>query len=138
MVHTDFFWFLSNSIHLLEKESRENFLRLNARLGGLRAKISDGSQTQIVYFDDRRLVVVPFSIHTDIIVTLDAFKILQLLDGKESLQEAVLNKSIFIQGSLKILETYNEALGIYLHGALRSPGFPAILSRFRRSLTGGA
>ena len=136
MAHADFFWFLSHSVSILEKESHENFLRLNVTLSGLRAKICDGTDTRIVYLQDRRLITTKNSPY-NISINIDNNAILNIIDGKEFLRNAIDKNSIFIQGSVQTLAKYHSALGIFLDGALRSPGFPDLLSRYRSSLAAG-
>jgi hypothetical protein len=134
MPPTDFFGFLTESLDLLDKESRESYLRLVSALGGLRASISTGAKKRLVYFDGDRFVVATDLLNPDIEVVFRDDAVIDLIDGNCSLEQAVLNDAIFVRGAMSILEKFYFALGIYLQCALRSRSFPALLSRYRQAV----
>lgn len=57
--------------------------------------------------------------------------ILEVLDGKRTLEEAVLAERIELFGRVDDLLAFHAALQSYVHGAVRSPRFPRLLRRFR-------
>jgi hypothetical protein len=59
--------------------------------------------------------------------------ILDIVDARVSLSEAVDSGVIDLAGPVDDLALFFEALRIYVHGAVRSPSFPPLLERFRDS-----
>jgi hypothetical protein len=137
MPPTDFFWFLSQSIDLLEKESSQNYSQLAAELNGLRASISAGEDRRLICFDEGRFFIDADAENHDIEVVCGTHTILELLDGKYSLEQALLDEVLFIKGNVGILGKFSNALSIYCNGALRSPGFLGLLSQYRHAVSSG-
>jgi hypothetical protein len=135
MPYADFFYYLSESLDLLKHESRENYERLAAGLNDLRINICAGRKTRIAYFGEGQFVIEPDGRLADIWLEFDEGTILQVIDGKSSLEEAVLDGAIFIRGDLQKIETLYSALAAYLDGAMRSPGFPALLADYRQAFS---
>ncbi len=130
----DFFSFLSRSIDLLKVDSGENYLRLATTLNGLSASVSTGGESRRVYFDRRQLVIDETLASSDIEIAFHEQAVLDLIDGKYSLEQSVLNGTIFIRGSVDAIDKFHSALRIYLNGALRSQGFVELLSGYRSQL----
>jgi hypothetical protein len=57
--------------------------------------------------------------------------ILGLVDGRDSLPQAILEERLTLKGELLRLASAQEALLVYLHGVLRSSSQAAILARWR-------
>lgn len=133
MASNDFFWFLSRSIDVLREESHENYENLALELKGVRARVSCGKK-HTVYFDDMNLIICDDISHFDIEARFDDFTIIDLVDGRCSILDAVLSERLKIQGKVSILYKFIVAMNSYLNGALRSPGFLPLLSQYRQSL----
>jgi hypothetical protein len=56
---------------------------------------------------------------------------LELLDGRHTLLSAVLAERLWLCGRPEALLGFDDALGAYLHGAVRAPGMPALLRAYR-------
>jgi hypothetical protein len=137
MPSADFFSFLSKSIDLLKRESGENYARLAAELKGLRINISASANARLAYFSGGQFVIESDLERADIWLEFEECTILAVIDGKYSLEEAVLGGEIFIRGNVRKMETLHSALAVYLDGALRSPGFPELLADYRRAFSLG-
>jgi len=136
----DFFVFLSASVDLLKTDSPENFLKLTSEMGGLRASVSANGIRKHVYFKGDRLALDDAhpeekSSEPDIEVALTDRAILDLIDGKCSLQQCALSGGIHLKANPPVLEQYHRCLGHYLNGALRSAGFPRLLSQYRSAVS---
>ena len=130
----DFFAFLSASVDLLKADSPENFSRLAREMDGLRANVSANGIRKHVYFRGDCLALdeaCPEPSEPDIDVALTDRAVLDLIDGKCSLQQSVVQGEIYVRGKPLVLDQYYRALGHYLNGALRSAGFPTLLSQYR-------
>lgn len=57
--------------------------------------------------------------------------ILDLIDAKTTLLDAVTSERVWLRGSPEDLLAFHDGLMIYLGGAVRSPSFPALLRAFR-------
>ena len=135
MPQDDFFWFLVKSIDILKQESSAHYLQLSRELKGLRAKISTGMKKQFVYFDNGQFFVTSDAAKPDIEVVIADHTVLNLIDGKFSLEQAILTEAIFLKGSIATLEKYRCALAAFLDGALRAPSFIPLLSHYRRTVS---
>lgn len=58
--------------------------------------------------------------------------LLDVLENRLSLLDAVLQGSLFLRGTAQALSDFHEALVIYIRGAVRCPSFPALLPLLRR------
>lgn len=64
--------------------------------------------------------------------------ILDVIDARLTLNEAVLADEILLQGSPADLAVYHEGLLTYVRGAVRCPSFPSLLERFRHTTAGNS
>lgn len=58
--------------------------------------------------------------------------ILDVIDARLTLGEAVLEDAILLQGAVEDLALFYEGMLTYVRGAVRSPSFPALLAHFRQ------
>jgi hypothetical protein len=63
--------------------------------------------------------------------------ILDVIDARLTLYEAVLTDSIVLAGHIDDLVAFHDGLVTYIQGAIRCPSFPALLDHFRYALTSG-
>jgi hypothetical protein len=57
--------------------------------------------------------------------------ILDVIDARLTLYEAVIADSIVLEGDIESLAAFHDGLLIYIQGAIRCPSFPALLDHFR-------
>jgi len=67
----------------------------------------------------------------DVEVGLDKPILLDLVDGRVTLEDALLEERLRLRGSLDALVEFDEALYIYLGGAVRCPSFPELYAEYR-------
>jgi len=84
------------------------------------------------------LAVGPPAVDARVIVRTDLACVLALLDGRETLEAAVGTHALALWGAADDLLAAFEALSIFLHGLVRSPAGPDLLSRVRRLAAQGA
>jgi hypothetical protein len=58
--------------------------------------------------------------------------VLDLADGKLSLDQAVLSNAVAVKGEVATVAHFYDGLHTYLSGAVRCPSFPLLLEHFRR------
>jgi hypothetical protein len=58
--------------------------------------------------------------------------ILDLLDARTSLLEALLTERLILRGGLDDLIAFHDGLAAYLRGAVRCRNFPSLLDRYRQ------
>lgn len=59
--------------------------------------------------------------------------ILDVLDARLTLEEAVQTNAIQLQGHVDDLTAFHDGLLMYVRGAVRCPSFPPLLERFRHT-----
>jgi len=133
----DFFWFLEHSMRLLRKEASEYYFRMSSDLGELRAGIAVHANKRVAYFDGSRFIVSGELSNYDIEIDVTDKAVIDLIDARYSLNKALRDDMICLRGKLAVLDKFNSCLVLYLNGALRSPGFPKLLSEYRRMILGG-
>lgn len=58
--------------------------------------------------------------------------IVRLADAELSIVDAVISGEVSLRGDVDDLVAFHDGLMAFLHGAVRSPSFPALLDDFRR------
>lgn len=124
---------VAESLEILAREAPECARRLAARLHGhpidltidheALALVSDGARVRLAY---------PARSPVSLVTTRAV--IAHVLDGDLLLTDAVITDRIAVRGPLDDLLVCHAALQDYVHGAVRSPSFPALLDRFRAHL----
>ena len=123
--------FLARSMDLIAKERPSAFERLNDALGGLRVRLAiDGVAVH------PRFTAAGFELAEDapdphVDLESDRAAILEVADGRLTLEDAVWNERIVLRGGLRDLVAFHDALAIYLQGAVRCPSFPTLLDAYR-------
>jgi hypothetical protein len=64
--------------------------------------------------------------------------LLDILDARQTLAEAVLADAVEVVGPLDTLLRLQEGLLLYVQGAVRCPGFALLLRRLRNACAPGA
>jgi hypothetical protein len=127
---------LEESFAVLAREQPPASARLHACLEGLSVALRVGAEHFAVGFTGRgaRLREVDGGERAQ--VSTSQRTLLEVLDGQQSLAEAVLADAVEVVGPLEILLRLHEGLLLYVHGAVRCPGFPLLLRRLRTSFSG--
>lgn len=129
----DFGAFLQRSLALLAREAPAAEHRLAHALGANVVTFRvDGAPVAVRVEEGRpRVAGAREPGHTE--VATDPHTILDLVDAKLTLLEALTSERFRLRGSLDAVTGFDAALLAYLDGAVRCPSFPALLDEFRRA-----
>jgi len=131
--HAPFATFLTGSLELLEREQPDVARRLAACLAHLTVSLQVDDEQAFLRADGGRTVLstgAPAAPATVVVRTARA-TLLELIDGRCSLTDAVLRDAVLLRGDAEDLVRFHDALWLYLQGAVRAPSMPEILRRFR-------
>jgi hypothetical protein len=131
MPSADFFSFLRGSLSVLEKEVSEAHCALAAALGGLRARLVADGVACTIWLDSSGWSIYPGPTDVDLEVAFDRRIILDLIDGRIRIHDAIDRDRLRLRGSAEAIERFFTALMIYLEGLMRAPGTMAILKDYR-------
>jgi len=133
MSNADFGAFLERSLELLADEQPAQHRRLCERMAGEAVHFEVDGRRLVMRFEaggvalDARLPVDGATL-----ARLDRSTVLDLVDGVVSLPDAILSDRFHLRADLEGVVRFHDALLLYLRGALRCPGFPALLSAYRQ------
>ena len=137
----DFFAFLSTSRRSSQRRSAGELFEIGARDGRAASRRLRKRHPKACLFQ-RRLPGARRGTwprrqprEHDIEVALTDRAVLELIDGKCSLQQSVVQGEIHIKGESVVLDRYYRCLSHYLNGALRSASFPTLLSQYRSAVS---
>ncbi|BBZ18378.1 SCP-2 sterol transfer family protein [Mycolicibacterium gadium] len=122
---------LRRSVEYLEKEVPDSYRLLVAQLGPMVVELEvDGELFSLRGGDSLEVcdgAAEPggVRIHTSRAVILD------LVDARKGLADAVETGGVSVNGSLDDIERAHESLRAYVHAAVRAPSQPALLAELR-------
>lgn len=125
--------FVERSLQVLQQEMPDAYYLLCGMLAPRELLlVVDGEQTPLAFTPSAaRLLPAP----QQPLVTLRTGRrvILDVIDARLTLQEAVAANAIVLQGAVDELALFHDALLTYVRGGVRCPSFPHLLARFRQS-----
>jgi hypothetical protein len=123
---------LDESFTVLRREVPEAHRRMCAELEGAGVAIRVNDESVIVACDGTGMRVDEWSgrEHPSAEIRTSRKAILQVLNGKLAMANAVLTDAVRARASLETLVRLNRGLALYVHGAVRAPSFPELLKRF--------
>ena len=122
---------LQESFDCLERDIPLAYQRMCALLEGLSVAVAMDDELIVIGCAGLRGRVDPAGGPVAAELRTSRRAILAVVDGRLSLADAVLTDAVMVKGSLDVLERLHRALEAYMHGAVRSRSFPALLARFR-------
>lgn len=126
---------LGRSVAALSDAIPSIYLRLANGLRGLPVSfVVDGARSGIVS-EAGTLRVEPVTA-PEVEVVTDGETVLGLVDGKQSLLEAAYTDALMLKGDPRQIITFDDALRIYLNGAVRVPRVRALVGEYRRHVMG--
>jgi hypothetical protein len=128
--HGSFERFLRRSLEVLSRELPHGYARVVALLGELRVKIEVDDERLGVVADGRDLSVVPSVLAPSAVARGSAAALRSILEGRQTLDQAILGDAIFLQGSLLSLAAFYETLVAYFNAAVRCPSFAGLLDEY--------
>ncbi|MDQ2642685.1 MAG: hypothetical protein M3020_02635 [Myxococcota bacterium] len=133
MTDPPFSGFLRRSLDVLSREAPRAAGALCELLSKIRLCVSvDGERLSLVVARGR-LGVYPVQRLGDTFLATRRATLVDLLEGRRSLLDAVLDDSVELRGAVDDLLVVDQALLTYLHGAVRSQSFPELLREFSMS-----
>ena len=124
---------LAESFAVLSREQPEAYARMCERLEGLSVSLEVEGEHFAAGFSGRRAHVRAATGGEAARVTTRRCTVLDVLDDRQSLTEAVLTDAVEVVGPLDTLLRLHEGLVVYVQGAVRCPGFAPLLRRLREA-----
>ncbi len=125
--------FVTRSLQILQREMPVAYYLLCGMLAPRELLlVIDGEQIALSFtLADARVLPAP----GQPVITLqtDRLTILDVIDARLTLKEAVTNDAIVLQGAVDELALFHEALLTYIRGGVRCPSFPHQLALFRQA-----
>jgi len=127
---------LDESLSVLRREQPASYARLCEALASLRIEIHVDGERMVAEFEPGGHQVAGASAAVPTAAAAARFRasrgaVLDVLDGRISLAEAVLTGRLEAYAPLPRLLELHDALLLYVNAAVRCPSFPALLDRFR-------
>lgn len=66
-----------------------------------------------------------------VVLATERATVLQLADAERTIVDAVVSGEVTLRGDVDDLVAFHDGLMAFLHGAVRSPSFPALLDEYR-------
>jgi len=126
--------FLARSLELLLEQSPAHFLAVRRRMRGLSVRIAIDGEAPVRVQLDARPFVGPDA-HADIVAGVARQHLAALLDGALTIEDAVDDDRLRLQGALDGLLSFLDALEAWIHGAVRCPAFPTLYREFLAGAT---
>lgn len=126
-----FFELLEASIVVLRAEMPPAYTALRAALGGRTIGLEADGERRRISFDASGMTSTHDREPARLEIALDRSTVLELIDARLALPEAVLEDRLRLRGSWREIDRFDEAFRAYVRGAVRCPSLPALLSRFR-------
>ena len=124
---------LAESFEVLRREQPEAYGRMCERLDGLAVSLEVEAERFAAVFSAQRAHVSAATGAEVARVTTRRRTVLDVLDDRQSLTEAVLTDAVEVVGPLDTLLRLHEGLVVYVQGAVRCPGFASLLRRLREA-----
>lgn len=128
-------WFVAASLEALREECPEAFTLMCAQLAPRRARLVIEGETVTLAFAASEARLLKQSRRPSVQLTTTRQNILNVIDARLSLEEAVLADAIVLKGRPNDLSVFHAGLISYVRGAVRCPSFPPLLDRFRYETT---
>jgi hypothetical protein len=94
------------------------------------------SETVAIHFQPDRAQVLHIPQQPTVFFASTKTAILDLIDAKFTLEHAILHDLIHVRGAMRDVIVFYDALRLYIHGAVRCPSFPKLLSDYRYRTNG--
>jgi hypothetical protein len=130
--------FLAASLELLERECPAAHAAMCGALSDRALRLTVDGEAVVVIFTARRASIAAAARHCSVEVCTSRRTIIDLVDAKAALLDAVLHEALSLRGAPSELLAFLDGLRAYLHGAVRAPSFAPLLRRFRDALAAHA
>jgi hypothetical protein len=131
MPSADFFTFLRTSLSRIAAEEPDAHRALVGAMGNLRARLVADGVARTIRFDFPDWTIYAGESETDLEVAFDREIIMDLIDGRLTMEDAIYQERLRMRGSVETIERFHGALMIYLEGLIRTPEAPVLLESYR-------
>jgi len=122
--------FLGRSLRVLERENPRIAGEVARRLGRRAVAVDVGGERFQLRSDGCEVRVDVGYGEPAVRIAVRARTMLDLLEARETLLGAALGGRLVLRGRADEIAVFHDALTAWLHGAVRSPGFEALLVEF--------
>lgn len=126
---------LRRSVEHLKNEVPDSYQLLVARLGPMVVQLDVDGEVFSLRGGDRLQVTGGRAQSAGARIATSRGVILDLLDARVGLSEAVETGSVSVNGSLDDVQRAHDSLRAYVHAAVRAPSQPALLAELRAGAT---
>jgi hypothetical protein len=137
MTEAAFSAFLLRSLDALEAEHPKGFAYMADCLGQREVWLEVDGDRVVLESDGESLFRRPRGTHPSAYARASQRALVAILSGEISLDEAVLEERILLQGRLDDLVAFYAALQAYFNVAVRCPSFAALLGDYLQDVTHG-
>jgi len=124
--------FLETSLVTMRRECPFAYQRLCELLSPHKVMVVVDAEEMTLTFEPRQIILQPLpESGADVVMRTTRRIVLDLTEGKFTLQQAVMDGLISIHGDLKDLILFHEGWLTYMRGAVHCPSIPEQLERFR-------
>lgn len=126
--------FVSRGLGALRAELPWAYARVAAALAGRDVLLAvSGEDVPITARDGAVVahVVAPQGFSPCVTLRTERAVVARLADGELTIVDAVVSGEVALRGDVDDLVAFHDGLMAFLHGAVRSPAFPALLDEFR-------
>ena len=123
---------LAESFRVLAAELPAAWERFCAALDGLAVEIAvDGERFTVRFVFRAATITTETSRPAEARIETTKATILDVLDARLSLHDAVMREALQLIAPLALLGPLHQGILAYVHGGVRCPSFPSLLRRFR-------
>lgn len=130
MLEPSFSRFLARSLALLEDELPDFYCRVPKAIGMRRVLLHVDDERIGVISGARRLSLTMEMTSPDVELRTTRSAIVRLVDGTDSLVDAILADRVVLRGTVDDLIAFHDGLMAYLHAAVRCPGFQELRDEY--------
>ena len=124
-------WYIATSLIALRQECPTAYFLMCGQVAPRRARLVIDGKSVTLAFDPSGVRVLPDLKEKTAELVTSRNTILNVLDARLTLAEAVLSDAIVLKGHVNDLTAFHDGLMTYVRGAVRSPSFARLLDRFR-------
>jgi hypothetical protein len=127
--------FIETSLITLRREYPAAYFLLCRQLVSLEVHLLIEDESIPLRFAPDQAILLPAPEQPDAELRTTRQTILDVIDARLTLDEAIMSDAIHLQGEVEVLRRFHDALITYVSGAVRCPSFPELLTRFRQAAT---
>ena len=127
--------FLRRSLDVLQRELPAGYAEVATRLGRRAVKIEVDGERLCLMGDGSELSIAPIPLRPAASASGTSAALRAILEGKHTLDSAILADAITLQGTLPQLAAFYETLHAYFNAAVRCPSFAQLLDDYFQSIS---